>query len=201
MVDGRTVSFFLSSLLASCASHVCLCPPPPSASLEERQQAYERLKPVFYTETAASVFTSGDQRSIHLYIPTIWLGDGTVVRYPEDLLPVVRPDSATANAALKNRFLRRTTIAAEAVALTAMVVGWGLAYRHSGFLALDQMDTSTTAGKAGLGLFLGGIVWGLVSGIVLSSPSSDSQTEAFRTYGKDLKDGLGLSFESGQAAQ
>src|SRR5689334_12840221 len=75
--------------------HVSLQIPDQQASLQERYDAYQKLRPVartdLYISSSGSPFGGRREETFAIH-----LSDGTVVYYTEDLLSVVSPDSVTA---------------------------------------------------------------------------------------------------------
>jgi hypothetical protein len=82
--------------LAACADpHVTLKAPAPNITPAERVAMFKALEPVGHE----TVEVSQNHGPWHLASTTLILADGTHVVVPQDLLPVVAPDSDTARAA------------------------------------------------------------------------------------------------------
>ena len=92
------VAALAMTLLLGCgAPHVLLKGPPADAPLQERTDAYEVLRPVGTVEKT-SVTVTRFSATTNQYLEYLQLNDGTRVVHPEDLSPVVTPESPTGKA-------------------------------------------------------------------------------------------------------
>jgi hypothetical protein len=184
--------------LLSCQAHVRLTPPAAGAPAEEREQTYNRLRPWTLGQvTQTQTVTSPDGQVVQsskLVTNYMLLADGTLVYYPEDLIPVVPMDSPTAKAAEESARCRFDLTASWAIAVPAVLGGLGLMLSAS---SLDRsnhfsVDTSQARGVAGIGLMVGGLVTMAISAWVWGLAMNDTATMAFGTYNASLRQALNL---------
>jgi hypothetical protein len=129
---------------SGCAGHVQLSAPPASAPGEQRLAAYDDLRPIEY-ETRTS------RRSGYTDVVSLELNDGTKVRLPEDLLPLVPEKSPAAQAMREARSHRHNN----------QLLGYG---GYGGLLTgiivalVGAGNGSKPLGYGGLGLAVGGAI-------------------------------------------
>lgn len=168
------------SALVGCHAHVLLSAPPESAPIQQRQEAYARLRPLSLHQDGAVDPWNGRW----LATSNIWLEGGMAVFYPEDLLPVVPPDSVTAKAARENRELRSwydgLLSAASASAAASLVL----------LASTDQVDS--TRGRVGTWLGISAIAVGFGSFFLFDAFFKESRSRAFNAYDESLRQGLGF---------
>ena len=162
-------------LLASCGhGHVSFPPVPPNLTPQQRVEAYNRL-----VGTEERTFVSRNYSS-----HSIVLANNLEVYYPEDLEPLVQPDSATArhiDASLRARHSRSMWKLAGYGLLLVGVVSW---------FATADSDTSglkvvgpviTLSGIAALGV---SIYYGFVN--------KSETTDAYHSFNDDLATRFGV---------
>lgn len=135
-------------LLVACQPpHVQLAPLPPTATPGQRVQAYGQLHAVS-EKTTWSTSCSGRGGCSTSVQKTLLLADGTHVHYPEDLLPVVAPDSGAARAVHASLRAKRKSRNYGLLALASVAA--------LGFVAIRSFpppdDGFSTASKVGLAL-------------------------------------------------
>lgn len=182
---GVRSSVLVLPLLAACSHHVDLRAPDVSTAAE-RMASYARLRPEAIVRKGT--FWRGDEARTTVAEDrlTLVLGDGVRVTHPEDLLPVVARESASAVAAeraAEHRGRARWWSAASAVACTAGAAG---------VLSPAYTTEDRTA------VMIGGavaIAIGVVSGIfaVEAFEAEDDETDlAFERYDAALRERLAL---------
>ncbi|HEY5947957.1 MAG TPA: hypothetical protein VIV40_20815 [Kofleriaceae bacterium] len=82
-------------VLVGCKPHVTLVPPPPDATPDQRVQAFNQLHAVSEKTTTTTSCGGGGGCSTTVE-KELNLANGTRVYYPDDLLPVVHPESESA---------------------------------------------------------------------------------------------------------
>lgn len=128
---ARGVAFIASATIAlfpGCADsrHVVLSPPSDELSPEARVQWFMKLKPV--DQRFVRVSTDGGD-TWHLADTSLRLADGSEITLPEDLIPVVGTDTATASAARGSKHARHNADIAHGVATVAVLGGIALTWR------------------------------------------------------------------------
>jgi hypothetical protein len=172
--------------MTSCYPHVQLSLPPPGASLQARSEAYGKLRPVEMHST--TVVADGVVSTSSRNMDYLKLGDGTLVRYPEDLRPLVRKESPTAKHIDRSTGRRTLAIvlAGATVALIATGVGLGVSY------VVAEPEARSKPVLIGGGVALGaGIGLGITAQWAATS-SADAAEDAYRSYDVELRHQLGL---------
>jgi hypothetical protein len=182
----RVVVALLMALATGCYPHVQLSLPPPGASLDARAEAYEKLRPemMHSTTVVAQGVVSTSSRSMDY----LKLADGTLVRYPEDLRPLVRKESPTAKH-IDRSTSRRTlaiVLAGTMVALLATGVGLGISY------VMAEPDARSKPVLIGAGVAIGAGIGVGITGQWAGTSSSDAAEDAYRSYDAELRHQLGL---------
>lgn len=142
-------------------------------------------------ETHTTYLRGGAPVGASREVDYLQLADGRRVYYPEDLLPVVDENSASAQAATRSRSARSTSYTLKGVGYGGIVLGAGimlvplLQEREPG----EQMSTTPIL-LGGAVMILGGVI-SLVSG-VYSRQASDEASTAFETYDGALRARLDL---------
>ena len=180
---GRGSSAFLCFLLASgCASHVTLSVPGPDAPLAQRTETYRALRSVSATQT-----TYAQPGAAPSFDNEMELANGTVVSYPEDILPVVPEESESAEyvrRSLSKQSTGRTCgwlSFASSVAFAAVVLGAISAKSGRSTLA-DVGLVTTGASTAGFG----------IANYFFLRSASDDAMEAYRHYNDGLQKKLSI---------
>ncbi len=188
-----TVALLLTTLTSGCfVQHVRLAAPAATAPLDERMAAYRGLQPVALSQTLVH---QRNQYGAYVgsYVQTnhLQLRVGALVQTPEDLLPVVLPDSPTARFA--QSYLRSRRGARWSWVTSALLSGIGLGITLS---AVSAIDTGSDA-QFNRRLIMGGVVSGV--GIVAMLPAyifgfraNRDRVAAFSAYPHDLPARLGL---------
>jgi hypothetical protein len=164
--------------VAACAEpHVMLKAPAPNITAAERVAMFKALEPT----KRETLTISRDHGPKQLAGAGLILGNGSEIQLPEDLLPVVAPDSDTARAA-------RASAAAGHRADTWMYIGYAVAVTSvAGLVAYETRDMDRA--------FSDGYLWGAAFGataIPLYLAHRDRHEElqlrmqAFSTYTRDL---------------
>ena len=171
---------------AGCHSHVQLRVPPRTAPLRERVAAARKLLP--------KVMSSTYQGGVKTSVDFLQLNDGRRVYYPQDLLPVVAPDSPTASAAKTAASNRKWATRATYSGVPLFVTGLG--YTMHTLVTNSQNNEEFSKPK----LMLGGtlIVASVVAGVVyaiMSTRAADETTTAYTTYEDALLDNLRICIE------
>ncbi|MFT7582066.1 MAG: hypothetical protein ACI9MR_003747 [Myxococcota bacterium] len=160
----------------ACIQHVTLDAPPVTVSFEQRVQAYESLRP----KERNTVMVNGSVTN-----RSITLANGTKVHAPDDLLPVVEPNSDTALYAISSRDdrdIKEGFFGAAFGFVGAGTVAW--------LIDPPQEGNFTTAGVwTAIGLALGAGVSVIVA-MVHDSSADDAAAEAFDAYDHDLQQRL-----------
>jgi hypothetical protein len=152
---------------------------PAHASPQERVDAFRRL--VTRTEWTVRTTTCRNTGGCSTTAASsIELGDGTVVRHADDLLPVLPADGAAARNARASARARRRKHIATLVSLGASIGGVALLYDR-----LHRDTGSTRELKAGLGMLLVAGISAVVYG-VSNAQEEDRRVAAFRTYPDEL---------------
>lgn len=129
-------------VLSGCAGHVHLAAPPANASAQERLTAYDDLHPIEYK-------TVTSQKTGYTDVVSLDLNNGTRVKLPEDLLPLVPADSPAAQSMREARDHRHTNQLLGFGGYGALVGGIILALAGAG-------TGSKVLGYGGLGIAIGG---------------------------------------------
>ncbi|HEY4176461.1 MAG TPA: hypothetical protein VGM90_06505 [Kofleriaceae bacterium] len=168
-------------VLAACAPrHVTIAPPAPTLSPDQRVQYFMANEP---TKTD-SYFVSYDGGPKELTGQVLVLANRTEVDAPEDLLPLVGPDTATARAA-------RAAVDARRSRLVAIVTYYGLA--AATLLSFDRrrdvvgVDHTYVTGGLAVGALLGYLVERHYR-----YEENQQRAVAFSAYTRDLGDRLNV---------
>lgn len=103
--SAAACALLLSLSIDGCAlPRVSLQAPPPTASEQERLEAYESLRPVSLNDYEIRTYNT------NLSLSQLHLANNRVISDPRDLIPVVPPESSTATAARKWRKHRTRSI-------------------------------------------------------------------------------------------
>lgn len=176
-------------LFCGCHKHVQLqVPPPVSAPVEERIQAYQQLKPLIHRE----IYTvNGYGTSVY---HSLTLANGIKVYHPEDLIPVVGSDTQFSQYALKS--VKETSISN-----FLMGTGLGVELLGSGIMiagipsSLPGSNQSYAIFGIGAGLVIAGLV-GVFTGYYFAGKAEDSASSAFDIYDQALLQRLDLKRRS-----
>ncbi|MEQ9497863.1 MAG: hypothetical protein RIT81_13415 [Deltaproteobacteria bacterium] len=180
---------------SACASppRIKLEAPASDAPVVERIAAYEKLSarrvtPPMSKKISREPFERGHEE-IKLP-PHLLLQDGREIRAPDDLLPVVWWDSATAASARRSIEARDRADAGWAVAACGPVVG--LATALSGLSFEPDSTGRSTLLVTGLAVTVIAMATGGILGFGNQASASRSASEAFRSYDDDLLERLAL---------
>lgn len=181
------------TLFASgCLPRVTLpTPPPASAPVEQRTAALRDLEPLAIS-TSTSMSRHG---AVTNHVDFMLLGNGQRVSNAADLLPVVDPESPTADYARRSE--EGLTKASVAVAITGLMLVGGAATVLATIPALASSSSTgphsldLTPFIVGASLELGSLV-PLILGVVWGSTTTLDRQSAFLTYPRDLHRRLGL---------
>lgn len=183
-------------LLNACRAHVAVDEPPaPTAPLEERAAAYDKLRPSLVRTAAPNGWPGATEPRL------LVLNDGTVVRDPLDLAPAVKPGSATLLYGQEARDLENTSRIFNGVAVGVATVGLlgelGALVATSALIDTDPGQISEaeswvlTAGVVSGATALVGLL-GILPTSLLQLAADDARAIAFQTYDKDLRARLAL---------
>lgn len=181
-----TLVFLVVSV--GCMQHVKLeLPPPATAPVEERVQAFEQLKPRIYHE-----FRTVNQFGATVSSSTsLLLANGKKVYYPEDLLPVVGPDSLLKDPIAKYFEHLRLSNALSWSGITVEIIGLGV---YLGGISNDfrggHYEFGATSG-VGLGLVLVGLA-AVMAGVYYGFRAEEDRATAFDLYREALLNRLEL---------
>lgn len=190
--------------LVGCAAHTQLGElPGGSEPIETRMGAYQRYRPVSEQQTLhVTINQYGNVSNATLTLDHITLADGSVIIYPEDLLPAVESNSPTAQAAIRSREARRIGMWLNYPGLLASIAGVGImipgvfaAVPHTTYNS-DGTTTTQPGNYALLGTSIGVLAAGLVllavGGFGFNGPSARDRLTTFETYPTALASRLGL---------
>src|SRR4051794_20260494 len=102
--------------------HVSFPPPPPNLTPEQRVNAYKQL-----VGEQEHIVTTNQGEGTH----SIIMADGREVYYPDDLVPLVQPDSATARHARKAENARESAGLWKMGGFVVLLVGMGAWFAHA----------------------------------------------------------------------
>lgn len=194
---GITATLIAALAVQGCAAHVQLpSPPPREAPPAQRLGFYLQHRPVALN-TMTSVFVNrygyaGATTSVH----GVLLADGTTVQMPEDLHPLVDPDSVTAQSAERSRHARDIA----GGLLTGGLVATGLAVA----LLIPALSSTGDRGSGGgsdvdggllwtsVGLSLVGAVLSVIAGYGPGATASRERLNAFTALDASLRRRLDL---------
>ncbi len=192
-----SVALVLCVSVGACASppHVELRAPSASASFEERAQALEQLHATSAHETHITYLRNGVPVGAARTTDYLQLNGGERVYHPEDILPVVKEDSAAAAAAERS---------AEATSTANTVQGWGWALTGVGpavmlssVFFIEDAETSPDFSGMWTVMAIGGVITigGLITGLIGGSyrrQANDDKATAFELYNKALAQRLDI---------
>jgi hypothetical protein len=159
----------LLSLVACAPSHVNFPPPATDLTPEQRVDEYNHL-----VGTKEHWISQNGNMVQH----SIILQDGREVYYPEDLIPLVAPDSATATHARKAASARTSASRWSLVGSLAFLTGLIVTFK--------SFDSSPTGTRIGLGIALGGLIaWGGV-GTYYKFKTTSQTHAAYEAFDDDL---------------
>jgi hypothetical protein len=178
----KTLFLVTLFLFSACKTHVTLQPPPPrDAPFEQRLKAYKELRPVTMTQYMGTG-TYGDTM--------LALGNGMVVSYAEDLLPVVGENTTFFNYVQRSK--KRQELGSWLLYTGAIVslIGTGMLLSHVGTYKYNSSGMGTL-GWSGLGLAIGGL--GVeIGGIFIGFSGREDEQAAFSMYESALQNRLGV---------
>ncbi len=194
----RPLGLFGSAIaLAGCGVHVTLSAPSRHAPIAERIEAYDRLRPVGYRQTRVMQGFVEQSRSTDF----LMLHGGSRVEYPEDLLPIVPPNSPVAEWARRSRSSRGWVYGLR-VAGIGLELGGG-ALMLGAIASLDSGGSASASGTGssrfqipptfwiGTGAMLVGALIYVFAGIPAGN-AADSAESAYQLYDSGLRERLGL---------
>lgn len=202
--SGLVFSIVALFQLAACHAHVQLSAPPASAPSAERLGAYQRLRATGYQQTQVVTVGQYGVTGVTRTTDFLQLQSGERVYYPEDILPVVGPDSPAGLAAAASVSARDTGAIFNGIAITLTSVGLGVLLASLAFIGEDSTSTGSggAPGSDGLGTALtlilvgGGIAIAgsimLIPAMIYASNATDEATSAYETYNTSLAGNLGL---------
>lgn len=170
--------------VTACASggHLKVDPLPPNPTPQERVALWERYRPHGNTDEVVTICQRGGGCDRTEY-RVIVFGDGRIAREPEDVAPLVAPDSETvAHTRRAEHFASRANWWSAASAIT-VVSGIILGFAGNSANNGSELD-------AGLGLILVGT---LVGGTMIRAEARNARnatSEAFGSYPTDLANRL-----------
>lgn len=172
---------------AGCRSHVPLRAPDPSASLEQRVDAYADL------QIAGQMDVITLQRGVPVSRTAdfLVLANGSRIYFPEDLLAVVAADSPTARAARRSVSARHKKWWWYGGGVAATIGGLSLMAYDEGQRP-DGTYEYGPAGSAGAALALVGVLGGLFGFFYYNKQTNDEKVTAFTTYDRSLRRALDL---------
>jgi hypothetical protein len=194
---GITAALIAALAAQGCGAHVQLpSPPPREAPPSPRLAFYLQHRPVALN-TMTSVFVNrygyaGTTTSVQ----GVMLADGTTVQMPEDLHPLVDPDSVTAQSAERSRRARGVSAGLLAGGLGATGLGIALLIP-----ALSSVGDRASSGSSGVdsgllwtsvGLSLAGAVLALIAGYGPGATAAQERVNAFAALDASLRRRLDL---------
>jgi hypothetical protein len=168
-----------------CAYHVPLVAPTREAPVAEREAAYARLMPVRLAVSDVTFFDRIFARN-QSFVNYLELADGTRVAMPEDILPVVRPDSVAALAVHESLDARRRRRAMRISAPFVKIAG-GLTM----LLGLFSDDRGVRTGLlVGGGVMVGGGLGLRIGSHYVRQREEDGARRAFVAFDAGLREFL-----------
>lgn len=194
---GIAATLIAALAVQGCGVHVQLpSPPPREAPPSQRLAFYQQHRPVALN-TRTSVFVNRyGYAGATTAVQGVLLADGTTVQMPEDLHPLVDPDSVTAQSAERSQRARSHAGGLLASGLIATGVGVGLL-----FPALSSVGDRASGGSSGddngllwisVGLGLAGAVLALIAGYGPGATASQERVNAFAALDASLRRRLDL---------
>jgi hypothetical protein len=168
---------------SACASveHVSVTPLPPEPSVQQRMWAYETFHPAGKGEELITVCNrNGCNTTRH---PFVQFANGPMVRDPEDLAPLVAPDSKTLSEA------HRATRADSRASWWGLGMVIGIA---GGFIVSADGNSrgNDTELEVGLGVALGSLLVGAAGAYIERDTVYTARASAFSWYPHDLAEKL-----------
>jgi hypothetical protein len=180
----------LTTCLCSCYDRALLKAPNAAAPIEQREAAYERLRPISYHQTHLIYVQGSVPVATEKSTDYLQLADGTRVQYPEDILPVVPKGSPSALAAERSQTKRTTAGTIQGIGFVSAIAGMALVVAP--IVSRDTgEDFNTTPLYAGLGMVLAGGILFMV-GRSFRSDAADEAATAYETYDAGLREHLGI---------
>lgn len=190
---ARTLLAALSVTLAACNAHVQLPEAPGRGDpFPQRMAAYQQLRPSMLTTTTQLTMTRyGMVTGSYTTLNQLILANGAAVYHPEDLLPLVDAQSATAVAARESADERGVSNILVGSMIGASLLGTGL--------TLASFSGSSDTGRINEGMFYAGL--GLVTAATVlyfvnlfgpSRAAASDRVSAFAAYEPSLRARLGL---------
>jgi hypothetical protein len=188
-MQGKTMVIALVLVLAACAPPHVTLRVPPNATADQRVAAYNALA----AESEKTTWTTSCHSACSTTIrKELRLANGTTVHYPEDVLPVVPPNSVTAREVQQALTAKRRSRYARVFA-GASFVGLGAVGWHWFSHVEERESSDPTMGEA---LGLGAAALGaIVSGIFVyyyDGKYADHFGEANHAYNHDLAEQLNV---------
>ncbi len=184
---SRSWLLAVSILLAGCGEpHVVLHAARPEAPLPERQKSYQHLRPA---ATAQTLVVNQSDGSITAGRSSVILANGLTVHHPEDMVPVVDDDSATAEAGRRHAHHDRW----DSVGWTLSTAGVLLALGSIAIPVINELDKRNPSPDIWwTGVIAGAVVVVVGSGMSYyhGSRARDAKVAAFATYDASLREHL-----------
>lgn len=182
-------------LTAPPTPHTPLSAPSQDAPFPKREEAYQELRP---DRAQALVVTDGANQELERGIFYMTLGSGMPVYYPEDLLPVVSPQSKTAQAI---QLMQQETQRANKLTTVSRIIT-GSTIVLSGLLVAGLSQSSPAARNDSIVFATftsGALVWWISSRPANAAVrrAGKARDDAFHHYGADLREHLSICKEGG----
>jgi hypothetical protein len=195
----RFVVPVLALMFTACAPHVVLAVPPATAPVVERERAYEQLKAESVHQTTF-IHSAESRMSDSKFTDYLTLANGQRVYFPEDIEPVVAPNSpadvAARSSASKHSWAFGLAMGAiGALATGAVISALALSNREA------NGDIDMTLLFTGLGVGLGGgVLFGSAAKAFHSLAEADGET-AFGAYNSALIEKLQICVRDHSVAE
>lgn len=195
----RSIATFTALLttLTSCYAHVPLEAPKPTATPQERIEAYEELAPTQVHRTQNYVVTGYVASPGIRTTDYMRLKGGAKVHFPEDLLPIVPEGSSTALRAMESVDDRSSASWYSWLFVGSMVGGSAVAVVPLFTRDSDDFDLPLIPLLLGLGIVTVGGLWGGIGMMLKRQSSEDAAADAFATYEEDLRRYMNLCVSNG----
>ncbi|HXJ48159.1 MAG TPA: hypothetical protein VNF91_03235, partial [Candidatus Acidoferrum sp.] len=180
--DMRAGWITVIGLVSACSKpHVMLPAVTPNMTPEQRVQMFQDLYAT-REHTRTTTICGGRGGCSTSVEKTLYLANGTQIYHPEDLLPVVEPDSTTARAVRDVHVQRRKALAYGGLSLVSLV-----GFIAIGFTKVEAGGTSfSTAEKVGLLATIGGLLVGGFGAWYHNNQAAESWGEANESYNASL---------------
>jgi hypothetical protein len=177
----------VSSMLAGCA-HAPLVAPPTDASGEELEAAWKRLRPSGLEELQQKQ----DSLTVAKWKDALVLGDGTKVTDPMALLPVVHPDSKTAQHARTWRDRNKPAQVFMGVTVGSLIGAIGLGSVDIALAVTGGRPQGAIAAAHATGyvICMSSAFLGAILGFLIIGNTEPERLQAFKAYPSDLHDFL-----------